>query len=765
MKKIILTVVVILCIMSAMAQVPQKMSYQAVIRNSSNELIISKQAGMKISIIKGSLNGDVVYTETRFPVANANGLVTLEIGVGSGFSQIDWANGPYFIKTETDPNGGSAFSISHVCQLLSVPYAMYAEQSGSTHISGNEAVFEGWDKNHHDDVTLSDAQTITGSKTFTSMIQARGIALPYTFGPDTAYVGSEGAFIGFGHEGHSEDFIGYKNNRFYFKDSPEGGDTRDPDVVVGGNIGIGIDEPWERLEVDGRINMHDHHIMNLADPVNEQDAATKAYVDASGLQSETDPVFSESVAAGIEPQDLDRWDQAHGWGDHSAEGYLTDESDPAIGEHFDFSDAKTGDLLRFNGSRWVRFTPDYLLMEGDPIFNSSAAAGITSTSINQWNTTYSWGNHASQGYVTSESDPTWSGTANQSSNIGREGNVGIGTTNPTQKLDVNGQMRIRGGNPGEGKVLTSDAAGLARWESSSSATGIDGKGTINNIPRFTAEKTLGNSILYQSGSSIGIDESPSGKDTKFFVHHNVRFAYPDPNPTYLALFQTSSKIAGSLIVSDIAYIKTDGEAWFKGPLKVGDFAHIKANGEVWFKGPVTVGDSHDPLVKKYKAGDWAHGGVVFWVDETGQHGLVCDKKDVGTNWWFGADDMWDINAVSVGIYGGKMNTSIIVAVSSAIAGRYGVDISAAEECVRCKSSGYGDWYLPSKDELNLMYQNSLIINKTAQANGGSSFITSGAYWSSTESGYRNAWLQNFGGGLQGYGKNKDSNKIRCIRSF
>lgn len=113
------------------AQAPQKMSYQAVIRNSSNALVTSSIIGMRISILQTSASGTVVYTEAQNDFTNANGLINIEIGGGSAlsgsFTAINWAAGPYFIKTETDPTGGTNYTISSVTQLLSVPYALYAK--------------------------------------------------------------------------------------------------------------------------------------------------------------------------------------------------------------------------------------------------------------------------------------------------------------------------------------------------------------------------------------------------------------------------------------------------------------------------------------------------------------------------------------------------------------------------------------------------------------------------------------------------------------
>ncbi len=117
------------------AQAPEKMSYQAVIRDGAGDLVLSKTVGMKISILQGSVAGTATYAETHTPVTNANGLVTLSVGTGSVvtgvFASINWANGPYFIKTETDPAGAANYTISGTSELLSVPYALYAKTAAT----------------------------------------------------------------------------------------------------------------------------------------------------------------------------------------------------------------------------------------------------------------------------------------------------------------------------------------------------------------------------------------------------------------------------------------------------------------------------------------------------------------------------------------------------------------------------------------------------------------------------------------------------------
>jgi len=136
MKKLYILVAAFCISTSVFAQAPQKMSYQAVVRNASNQLVTSSNVGMQISILQGSATGTVVYAETHNTLTNANGLATVQIGGGTlvsgDFATINWANGPYFIKTETDPAGGTTYSISGTTQLISVPYALYAANSGSS---------------------------------------------------------------------------------------------------------------------------------------------------------------------------------------------------------------------------------------------------------------------------------------------------------------------------------------------------------------------------------------------------------------------------------------------------------------------------------------------------------------------------------------------------------------------------------------------------------------------------------------------------------
>ena len=136
MKKLTtLITIMVLSLTSMFAQAPEKFNYQAVVRNASNQLMVNASVGVRVSILQGSASGSAVYVETQTVTTNANGLMTIAIGGGNAqqgtFANIDWASGPYFLKTETDSNGGSNYSVTTTQQLMSVPYALYAKEAGN----------------------------------------------------------------------------------------------------------------------------------------------------------------------------------------------------------------------------------------------------------------------------------------------------------------------------------------------------------------------------------------------------------------------------------------------------------------------------------------------------------------------------------------------------------------------------------------------------------------------------------------------------------
>jgi len=414
MKKLYTLLIAVILTASAFAQAPEKMSYQAVVRDAGNALVTSQGVGMQLSILQGSVSGAAVYVETQTPTTNINGLVSIEIGSGtvvSGtFNTIDWSNGSYFIKTETDPTGGTSYTITGTSQLMSVPYALHANTA---------------------------------------------------------------------------------------------------DSIVGG---VSI--------------------------------------------TETDPVFGASVANGITALDTINWNN------HT--------------------------------------------VDNDTQLDSTGVAAL--------------------GYVAGPHTVEIDGsTSNELQTISR-----TGTT------------------------VTLSGGGGSYQDSVNTYNGGDGISVVGTV----------------------ISES------------------------------------------------------------------------------------------KYQVGDFAQGGIVFWVDETGEHGLVCAKSDQSSGVRWHAGTLGNTQAKGNGPFSGEANTAIIITAQVAI-GDDG-NTYAARICneLQVNEGGktYGDWYLPSKEELNQIYLNKTTINATAVGNGGVD-LTTNNYWSSTENDSINAWMQRFNTGVRTIYTKASTYDVRAIRAF
>lgn len=161
-------------------------------------------------------------------------------------------------------------------------------------------------------------------------------------------------------------------------------------------------------------------------------------------------------------------------------------------------------------------------------------------------------------------------------------------------------------------------------------------------------------------------------------------------------------------------------------------------------------------VRQYKIGDLAHGGIIFWVDETGEHGLVSSLEDLEpasgnfTHQWSTAFEV--TAAQDRGLNEGAMNTFFIISAQRSD------DDSAARLCADLDDGGYADWYMPSVEELDLLYTN---LHQAGLGGFGDTF-----YWASTEFDNFNAWGQNFLNGEQNFLFNKNLNfQVRAIRAF
>jgi len=157
-------------------------------------------------------------------------------------------------------------------------------------------------------------------------------------------------------------------------------------------------------------------------------------------------------------------------------------------------------------------------------------------------------------------------------------------------------------------------------------------------------------------------------------------------------------------------------------------------------------------VAAFQIGQAYHGGIIYYIDNSGQHGLIVSTSDLLDNnlspqiiWRKGKNVVTGATGVDVGT--GVSNTQKIVA-AFGTPGHY-----AALLCYKYKSGTFTDWYLPSKKELNLLYQQKAVLG------------ISGQYWSSSEASLGKAWDQDFQTGVQFRDRKSFTLNVRAVSSF
>lgn len=297
MKRFYACIIYLVVIASVFAQAPQKMSYQAVIRNNNKVLITNKKVSIIISILQ---NKTPIYVELHTAITNDNGLVSLEVGNGvaltGSFAGIDWSNGSHYIKTETDPTGGSDYSVVGESELLSVPYALYAGTSGSA--TGGSTGGSG--------VALDDNAILT-TKTWSSSKINKELGLKANTAT-LATVANSGKFSDL--IGKPTTLAGYGiTDGAYNAKKMTGDATMDTAGVVtvsnnainslkiaDGSVG-NADLDKSNISLSGfgvptaNISLGGFKLTNIATPTSNKDAATKKYVD-DALLAGASPVMS-----------------------------------------------------------------------------------------------------------------------------------------------------------------------------------------------------------------------------------------------------------------------------------------------------------------------------------------------------------------------------------------------------------------------------------------------------------------------------------------
>ena len=423
MKKFYSILATVLITVTAWAQSPQKMSYQAVIRNTSGELVASHAIGILISILHDSPTGDLIYTEEQTSSTNENGLLSIEIGSLVPLSSIDWSDGPYYIKTDIDPTGGTSYTITATSQILSVPYALHAKTAAS--YAETDPVF------------TSHASSGITAGNITNWSTAYGWgdhSLAGYFANGGEAGGSDRTL------GNSDDFsLGFRTN-----------DETRMFIANDGKIGIGSATPNGYLEVTdkgdntpynlivlgqtatpNRLRLSsgtNYGIISVGPSIDESKGLTIRHSSGYIGMGTSDPSTKLDVNGVITATggNSTNWNNAFSWGNHATKGYFANggeatHTNRTLGNNDDYSlGFKTGNATRLLISDWGNIgigtiAPIYMLQ-------------------------------------IIETDDPYNGFDDDGDGLLDE-----------HALDVTGRVRIADGSQGEGKVLTSDADGTAIW--------------------------------------------------------------------------------------------------------------------------------------------------------------------------------------------------------------------------------------------------------------------------------------------------------------
>ncbi len=703
MKRIILLFIGVIASLIIQAQSSDYFNYQAIIRDATGNVKANANVSILIEILQGSSSGTTVFSETHAKTSNTLGMVDLKIGSinTTDFPNISWANGPYFLKVTLD---GTVMGTS---QLLSVPYALHAKSVES--YSETDPIFIAHPVNGITATNISNWSTAFGWGNHASA------------GYLTSFTESDPIF------GASAANVITSTN------------------VTNWNTAFG----WG------------NH-------------ATAGYLTSF---TESDPIFGASAANGITSTNITNWNTVFGWGNHASAGYLTSftETDPvwltASASYYTKTNMQTsgGSQLHFDN---ITNKPTTLLGYGiiNAMSTSHAANGITATNITDWNTAFGWGSHIGL-YRPIAYVPAWSEITSNPFSFTSPGNNQLlkynstsskwenwtpnYLTTETQSLTLNtNQLAIFGGN-----TVTFTNWDTDKTDDVTLATPVNGdmlyyNGTWTSIPKGTTGQVL---TMNASGAPEwqSIIQSPTviTLAATFNLPTAILNATVNPNklPTTVTFQYGITTTYGNSIVATPSPI--DGSSIFNvsadvSGLVAGTLYHFRVRAENTLG--VVYGD--DMSFTLLGLGITWQGGLIFYLDNTGQHGLVSSSPtDQGTaEWGCSGTTITGGDGIIVGT--GSQNTTDIINSCATV----GI---AARLCRSYTDGVYNDWFLPSKDELGLMYTN---LHMAIPSKGGFGAVN---YWSSSEVSSTISYKQNFSNGSAGNGSKSTPYSVRAVRAF
>ncbi len=782
LNKAIITIINLLLLTSVLAQNTQGFKYQAVIHDENNYLITEQSIGMQISILQGSADGIEVYIETQTPVTDTKGLVNIEIGTGTvisgDFASINWENSPYFLKIEVDIQGGENYTISATNQLLSVPVALYAQKAGNT-FSGNyydlinKPDFSNWDTDASDDFNgnynnLSNTPDFTDWDTnanddfsdsyndLTNIPEYLDLNDADDFSGDYNDLNNKPDFTDWDTNAADDfsgnyndltnvpDFTGWDTNAAddftgvftNLSDLPENLDINTLDDFSGDYNGL-TNKPdfslWDKNadnDFDGNYNNLIGAPINLSEFINDLNYLTG--------YTETDSVFENSVARNITLSDIENWNiDISTTNELQTISISNDTLFLSDGGSVVLPDPKINSLNEaYLIGRKINADQGAFKVNGTDGVVFSGALGEGTLPNSESNVKYIWYPRKAAfkaGYFGS--------TQSSNNNIGEYSfSAGYNTTANKYGTMAFGKNSIASfnkafacGNNARATSETSIALGYNAFASQTNSIAIGSDSYCSSHNSIA----IGNNATSNAERSfaIGYNSVNSGANS-FAIGNNTE---TKNNVFAIGRYNLGTGGTNSWIDSEPLFEIGNGNSSNRS-----NAFTVYKNGEVEIQGQIknlpTPTESDDIATKAYvdsqgfyEIGDIAQGGVVFYVDSTGKHGLVVsiDNAGSGINW---SPDNFRTFARRNALFTGKANTENII-VRHIKNGDTFINNYAATVCVNYTNSygdySYGDWYLPSEEELLQLSQEKTIVDMSIMSVGGET-VSNLPLWSSTE---------------------------------
>ncbi|WP_033960691.1 hypothetical protein [Psychroserpens jangbogonensis] len=749
MKKISLAVLLLFTI-TTMAQ-SNSINYKALIKDGNNAVVANTQVTVQFIIYQGAGETNNVYQETHTPTTDANGIIIINIGdgtVNSGiYANINWSNDDYFLNTQI--NSGSGLTDMGTTGFNAVPYALSAKTAAN--VTGLEAIDEGNGDGlvkidriaanfgnvgaNAVDLSYSSTASLTKGATgqYSAVMGANTEASGYNstaLGDGTMASGSRSTALGHNNEasgatsiamgfgststGTISTAMGFFTNSLGQYSTAMGINTiaRAYDVVALGrfNVGGGTTDSW--VETDPLFE-----IGNGSNNSNKSNALT--------ILKNGNATLNGTLTASVDsaPDIIVSGTQNTTSGDDgiisSDPNYLGSDiflrSYDAVHIQLDYDENETGDFVVQNGSANQVFKVNDDGVITAPSFEISEITNAKALVTKEY---------ADANYI----DATFSGNYNDLSNVPVlfNGDYNNLTNQPTL---FSGSYN----NLTDLPVLFTSAD-----ETDPKVASV----TTNTVPKWDGTSLVDGSISDVDGD-IGIGTTSPDPSAQLDVNSTTKGFLP-PRMSEVERNSIAAPVAAGLIV------------WCTN---CGDNGEVQVyNGTEWTN---IIGGTASAAPA---LGDFYKGGYIFYLDASGEHGLIAATADLPASSW-GCVGTGVGTAAAVG--SGQANTTAIVNNACHMADGFTL---AGEACDNYDDGTYSDWFLPSRFELQLMWTNLADsdqngINTGPGDSGNIGGFQTGNYWSSFENGSNNAFIRGFGSGNENNFSKIHSLQVRPVRAF